>query len=240
MTTWGYCISKNCAWSKHGSYFQWGNLRSFQREAVQIAKEGKEYLRFPTLRLQMSHRATICICRRFPSFCMHAHPGNISKHYSTLPQCFITRHKFDTVLSLARKCSRLSIRFCQQEKRNCYSPEVARETYLQVLQICRGKAPVERQTWDTHKLMSCWFLCILSCAPLLGTRPSWAKPQECFSGQWRSNSDAQNGRGNGSCTLSNLHHQVFCVCHPRRWVTSVTWIIWSPHFAFLLGRPRAS
>lgn len=84
MSIQGYHISKNCAWSKHSSYFQWHNLHSFQQEAVQIAKEGKGYLSFPTLRLQMSHRATICICRRFQSFCIHTHPGNISKHYSTL------------------------------------------------------------------------------------------------------------------------------------------------------------
>ena len=84
-TTWRDCISNKCARSKHSSYFQWHNLHSFQQEAVQIAKEGKEYLSFPTSRLQMSHRATICTCRRFQSFCMHAHPGNISKPYSTLP-----------------------------------------------------------------------------------------------------------------------------------------------------------
>lgn len=35
-------------------------------------------------------------------------------------------------------------------KRNCYNPEVARETYLQVLQICKGKAPVESKTRDTQ------------------------------------------------------------------------------------------
>lgn len=104
----------------------------------------------------------------FPSFCMHAHPGNISKHYSTLLQYFIMRHKSDTVFSLARKCSRLSIRFCQQEKRNCYSPEVARETYLQMLQICKGKAPVERKTGDMENL------CLVAFFVFFAVLPCWA------------------------------------------------------------------
>lgn len=34
---------------------------------------------------------------------MHAHPGNISKRYSTLLEYFITHHKADTLTSLLGK-----------------------------------------------------------------------------------------------------------------------------------------
>lgn len=81
-------VSENCVWGKHSSYFQRRHRHSFQREAVQIAKEGKEYLSFPASWLQMSHRAPICVCRRFQSLCTHAHPGSISEHYSTITVVF--------------------------------------------------------------------------------------------------------------------------------------------------------
>lgn len=56
-------VTKNCVWSKHGTYFQRHNLHgAIAKEAVQIVKEGKECLSFPPSRFQMSHRATICIC----------------------------------------------------------------------------------------------------------------------------------------------------------------------------------
>lgn len=45
-------------------------------------------------------------------------------------------------------------------KRNCYSPEMAGETFLQVLQICKGKAPGRKK----HKGLAslCKFLAVVS------------------------------------------------------------------------------
>lgn len=146
----------------------------------------------------MSHRATICICRQFPSFRMHAHPGTISKHYSTLLQYFITHHRSDTVLSLARKCSRRSFRFCRQEKRNGYNPEMAGETFLQVLQICKGKPPGRMK--DERQAVFCLagFCVFYAVFSGLAQDPTRHKQLVDVIGQWRSSSGAPSEERNYS------------------------------------------
>lgn len=128
---------------------------------MQIAKEGAEYRAFPAARPQMSHRATICIFGQFQSFCMRPdstskpvpHSCSISSHITGLT------HFSPWQESAPGYVSDLSV-----GERNCYSPETAGETFLQVLQICKGEAPGGTEAEGQAVLCLAVSACSLRCS----------------------------------------------------------------------------
>lgn len=79
--------------------------------------------------------------------------------------------------------------------------------------------------------MFCWFLCVLCYVPCLGTRPSWGNLQILML--------TMEGEMEVAPRVIYIIWSFVSVTQGGGFISSLTWIIWSPHSAFLLVRPGA-